>query len=434
MGLEEEDGREILSEERRKRKKKEKKKLKEAKVQAMDVDETEGEDEIKLKMEILGEQPDKISPIVGYFPSGFDPLKDQGGPPPEIRVLRNTKRTQRSQLVVSPIESRVDFVGNSHSTDVATGSQCNYALGVLDKETGTLKIVPIAANKIFRLEPKIQGLDESDKGPSKEELTEDKKAGIKRERLLMYETKKAITKAKKVEALYKKEDPSTQMNMEVKLKKIKINKEVIESAGSHNVRNIPFHDLNATTPDLAYPLDKIIANSDWDFLLDILEYIQSGEDLTPYYPSFVRNRVHKLASIEDDFEKSKIAGLFSYITHLIKFKDKHSIEGSSSAKNHIIPAKIYQRFSSLFAESDSKRLLDEKRNLLISHVLVLTLFADDFKSDMSDIAKDLRMTVVELRRHFENLGCKLKREGTALWATLPIPLTFPEIRGKRRKK
>ncbi|XP_047325672.1 DNA-directed RNA polymerase I subunit RPA49 [Impatiens glandulifera] len=434
--------RDILSEEEKWRKKMKKRKLKEAKIEAMDVDEEEQgmnemlerkeEDEIKLKVEILGEQPDKISPIVGYFPSGFDPLKKQHGPPPEIRVFRNTKRTQRLQLVVTPNQSQVDFIGHSHSSEIAAGSQCNYALGVLDKETGILKIVPIASNKIFRLEPKIQGLDESDKGPAKEELTEDKKAHIQRERLLMYETKRAINKDKKKDAIYKKDDPSTQENMEVKLKKIKINKEVLESAGSQNYRNIPFHDVNATTPDSAYPLDKIILNSDWDFLIDVLEYVQSGEGLTQYYPTFVRNRAHKLPSIKDDFEKSKIAGLFSFITHLIKFKDKHSFEGASSAKNHIIPAQIYQRFNSLFAESDSKRLLDEKRNLLISHVLVLTLFADDFKSDMADIAKDLRMTAVELRRHFENLGCKLKREGTALWATLPVPLTFPQIKGKRR--
>jgi hypothetical protein len=41
-----------------------------------------------------------------------------------------------------------DFVGRSYAGEAATPQLCEYALGVLDKASGTLRVVPIAANKV----------------------------------------------------------------------------------------------------------------------------------------------------------------------------------------------------------------------------------------------------------------------------------------------
>lgn len=124
--------------------------------------------------------------------------------------------------------------------------------------------------------------------------------------------------------------------------------------------------------------------------------------------------------------------IFSYITHLIKFKDQHSMDGVSSAKGHKIPSILFQKFSTIFSPV-SKRLSAEMNDLLISYVLVLTLYADEFQTDPSDIAKDLRMSSVKLRVHFEHLGCKLSRKNNLLLFTLPVPLQFPMVRQKRRR-
>lgn len=88
----------------------------------------------------------------------------------------------------------------------------------------------------------------------------------------------------------------------------------------------------------------------------------------------------------------------------------------------------------MFNEPGAKRLAAEKYKFLISHVLVLTLFVDGYKSDTSDIAKDLKISVVDLRKHWAELGCKLVREKSTTFATLPLPLTFPVIRQKKRKR
>lgn len=106
--------------------------------------------EVQATIQVLPELPERASPFVGYFPSGFDPYN--GDPSStEVRVYRNKDKPKRLQLVASPPGSKVDFIGTNYSGEAEAGQQhCTYALGVLDKATQTLKIVPIASNKVIR--------------------------------------------------------------------------------------------------------------------------------------------------------------------------------------------------------------------------------------------------------------------------------------------
>ncbi|KAK1401239.1 hypothetical protein POM88_000844 [Heracleum sosnowskyi] len=63
-------------------------------------------------------------------------------------VSQNVKRSSRFQVVVKPRGSEVNFVGTNYSGEAAVPQLCTYALGVLDKDTQTLKIVPITSNKM----------------------------------------------------------------------------------------------------------------------------------------------------------------------------------------------------------------------------------------------------------------------------------------------
>ncbi|XP_059640688.1 uncharacterized protein LOC132282888 [Cornus florida] len=397
-------------------------------------------DTVHVKIETLSENPNKISPFVGYFPSGYDPLKlgpetpeSESPPQHRVRVFRDVKKTKRLQLVVTPNGSKVDFVGINYEGEAAAAQVCTYALGVLDKQTQTLKVVPIASNKIFRLEPKIRSSGLSENEPSNlltEEPTAEQKTDKRRELTLVYGTKRSRNQDMKRQSLHPQEHLGVKEDSESKLEEIKPSKEAFDSADAYNARNIPPHDISATTPETAYPLDKIIFKGEWDYLLDILK----GSDIrADVYPSFVCNRIHRLDNIEDEVEQKKLACILSYIAHLIKFKDKHSMEGVSSAKHHKFPSILSQKFSNMFGESELRRLSNEKSDLLISYVLVLSLFVDDFRSDPTDITKDLRMSVVAVRPYYEHLGCKFVRTGTISWATLPTPLRFPKIRGKRRR-
>ncbi|AQK48978.1 DNA binding [Zea mays] len=98
------------------------------------------------------------APVVGYFPSGYDPLTTAAGAEsaPGTQLFRHEKHPTWVDLVVRSPGGGHDFVGRSYAGEAAVPQVCDYALGVLDKASGTLRIVPIAGKKILRLEPHLE--------------------------------------------------------------------------------------------------------------------------------------------------------------------------------------------------------------------------------------------------------------------------------------
>lgn len=407
---------------------------------------------LQVKIQLFQDQPNKIPPLVAYFPSGYNPQtqqrqdeeepNNQNNSPkvPKVKVFRNMaqRKGNRLQVVVSPGGSNVDFVGSSFTGEAAAAQVCRYSLGVLDKEAETLKIIPIATNKIFRLEPRVRTAETANEEASnstKSELTANRMDKLG-ELTALYGTKRERKKRKDAINLKKEVDSESQKSLDKKIEEVAFDKEALANTSSLIARNIPPHDVSATTPLEAYPLDKIILKGDWDFLGDIYKLWQGGEKVeTNAYPHFVCNRIRKLDAIKDETQQWKLSCILSYITHLMKFRDQFSMGHVKSGKKHNIPSIIHHRFLNLFTDPGSKILASEKINLFISYVLVLALHVDGFRTDPSDIAQDLRISKVDLRQHFLNLGCKLVHQNSILYATLPVPLNFPSqnIRRKRRQ-
>lgn len=109
------------------------------------------EEPVQATIKVIPGNPERIAPLVGYFPSGFDPTKNPDPNSTKVGVFRHKERGgTRLQLVVTPNkEPRVDFVGTSYAGEAQAGEHCAYGLGILDKATQTLKIVPIANNKVI---------------------------------------------------------------------------------------------------------------------------------------------------------------------------------------------------------------------------------------------------------------------------------------------
>ncbi|KHG20725.1 DNA-directed RNA polymerase I subunit rpa49 [Gossypium arboreum] len=382
---------------------------------------------LQVKIQLFQDQPNKIPPLVAYFPSGYNPQtqqrqdeeepNNQNNSPkvPKVKVYRNMaqRKGNRLQVVVSPGGSNVDFVGSSFTGEAA-------------------------AAQIFRLEPRVRTAETANEEASnstKSELTANRMDKLG-ELTALYGTKRERKKRKDAINLKKEVDSESQKSLDKKIEEVAFDKEALANTSSLIARNIPPHDVSATTPLEAYPLDKIILKGDWDFLGDIYKLWQGGEKVeTNAYPHFVCNRIRKLDAIEDETQQWKLSCILSYITHLMKFRDQFSMGHVKSGKKHIIPSIIHHRFLNLFTDPGSKILASEKINLFISYVLVLALHVDGFRTDPSDIAQDLRISKVDLRQHFLNLGCKLVHQNSILYATLPVPLNFPSqnIRRKRRQ-
>ncbi|KAI4381850.1 hypothetical protein MLD38_007881 [Melastoma candidum] len=393
-------------------------------------------EKLTATISVLPDDPEKIPPLVAYFPSGYHPNPNPDSPRSEVRVFRNASKPGRLQLAFRPSSSSVEFVGSSFSGESTAVQGCSYALGVLDKESGVLRVVPIAANRVFRMEPKVPSREADDQQSelAVEELSAQNRYEGIRQLTSIFGTKQSIRRDQMLQSLKLVDDPDAREDLDEKIREVEVNKEALESTSSHVARNVPPHNVSASTPKEAYPLDKIILKGEWDYIGDILQLLEAGEEISPpVYPTFVCNRIQKLRDIEDETEKQTLGSIFSFIMHLIKFKDKHSLDGVSSGKDHKIPSILRQKFSGLFSVAGSKFLPKEKIDLLISYVLVLTLFADDFESNPTDISKDLRMSFVTLRQHFLQLGCKFRRQDNVYVAYLPTPLKFPELRRQRRR-
>ncbi|KAL1212063.1 hypothetical protein V5N11_028272 [Cardamine amara subsp. amara] len=400
---------------------------------------------MKIKVEHIRDRPDRIPPIVAYFSTGYDPfaVNPETGEKetPKVTVYRHKDESKkRVQLVVSPPNSNVDFVGNSYSGENAARQTTMYTLGILNRQTKTMKVLPICCNKILRLDPIVR-TKATDKATDEAEAsgTTDVPELTTGERITetnaKFSTKKVVNRDKKRRALNMGDDDEAQKLIEGKLNDVDVNISALESTSSTVALNIPPYDASATNPEEVYPIGKIIEKGEWDFLQDIYQLLQQGtEAATDSYPVFVRNRLYKLRDIKDETEKETVSGVLSLLTHLIKFKDMNSMNGFDSAKDHRLPKIIRQKCTSLFRDPESERIPVDKAYLLISYILVLSLHVDNFKSDPEDIAKDLRMDAFDLRKHFENLGCKISRgKGTTTtFATLPTPLKFPEIRRRRK--
>ncbi|KAI4381843.1 hypothetical protein MLD38_007875 [Melastoma candidum] len=109
-------------------------------------------EKLTATISVLPDEPEKIPPLVAYFPSGYHPNPDPDSPRSEVRVLRNASKPGRLQLAFRPSSSSsVEFVGSSFSGESTAVQGCSYALGILDKESGVLRVVPIAANRVGRL-------------------------------------------------------------------------------------------------------------------------------------------------------------------------------------------------------------------------------------------------------------------------------------------
>ncbi|KAI3941068.1 hypothetical protein MKW92_045344 [Papaver armeniacum] len=399
---------------------------------------------IDLKIEMVKENQEKIAPLVGYFPTGYDPHKKAQDDEmcDDVKVYRHVRRS-RLELVVKPKGSKVNFVGTNYSGEAEAPISCQYALGVFDKETQTLKIVKIESNKIFRLEPKFAGKDKAPEEAKVEALTAQERAERLNDLTMALGTKKAKKQVREKANLNRKEDEETQKQMGEKIKKLKVLANGTAGDDSEPARNIPYHDTTAETPERAYPIEKIISKGENEILQKALHYLFYTEKVAlEAFPIFVRNRIQKMKEIEDETERRTLGIILSYMTHLIKFKDKHSVDHQASAKDHQIPEMLLQSFKSKFKDADGggkkkRELSGPKNDLLISHVLVLSLMVDDFNSNPTDIAADLRMTTLKLRPHYLNLGVKMvggKGKGKVAQATLPVPLNFPPMEQRRRKK
>ncbi|KAF0894929.1 hypothetical protein E2562_004929 [Oryza meyeriana var. granulata] len=388
------------------------------------------------------------APVVAYFPTGYDPLATaarKGKEPPRTRLFRQTKHPTRIELVVGAPGGGggPDFVGRSYAGEAALPQLTGYALGVLDKASGTLKVVPIAANKILRLEPQFEVQKPAQSLHSEAVAEAGSSAGdaeLKElDPTMAFGTLKDKTKDIKWKSLNEQtNDPSAFLDLD--LGNADTNVGANESQ-EQTVRNIPPYNPAADTSERAYLFDEIIPKSIRPHLMDIVGHLESGEFSSKGYGSFVSNRVNKLQELQGE-EKERLAWILSYITHLLTLRARNSSMSRWHRKENqatgrpMIPQSVYRKLLLMFTEQGSSAMSTEKQELLINYILILTLYADNFRSDPKDICEDLKMTRQMIKPYYAQLGCKSASAGAlnSTVMTLPTPLKFPKEVARRKRR
>ncbi|KAI5068500.1 hypothetical protein GOP47_0016845 [Adiantum capillus-veneris] len=437
-------------------------------------------------------------PFVGYFPSGFDPLQfkqehetqSEQEDPGRLKVsaYQNTEKykTRQHQVVVTPPDTTLDFVGTNYLGEGAMWQPGNYVLGVFDKESLTLQLLPLSGTKVLRMEPRVRGLDydvDSLSGVTDVEMS--KEMMLQKRNLLTatFGTHKSRIKQSryersrvKEEALGDKEEIGRFFQKAGDNASVLTTEEALQQANAAVKRNIPPYDLSATTPERAYIFDKIITLEEQNSLNDI-ELLKAAigkeEKISQLreekaYPEFVLKRLYIMKNIEEERQNRGVM-ILSYMRHLLAFYNlpKHAIHsivdpmgshGNLESSNAIdlrsyahipdaVVAKILKRFTTVHRDKASRTQSAEKRDLLISYIIVLGLMVDNFHADPYDLAVEMKKSISALKRYYMELGCKFKTVKEAdrgvvdlkspqrlYEAVLPLPLQFPMLKNKLRRK
>eukprot|EP00897_Mesotaenium_endlicherianum_P008091 jgi/Mesen1/730/ME000011S00062 len=450
---------------------------------------------------VLEPKGGQAAPYVCYFPSGFTPRKNvprggdaEAGHTNDVQFTgyqASTRAKKKKHILVAETE-KVQYTGKSHDAEMQGWHPGQLALGIYDKTSGTLQLMPVAADKLLRMDARVKAVDYNDKAAEQhiEEEEEDDEA-LRKRRL---QQRKNLTEAfgskkRKADALALERGAIDGDRVEAAQavqdlfqaaanQRGTVTREDLEQRMSEAVeRNIPPHDLSATTPEGAYPIDSLVSREE-AAALRVESVLGAAADPVKvanikkgrFYKTSIKNRIHQLALPGDKVGNESRASALLYLNCLLKFYSfppdlvfrqtvKKPAEGDlasaepGSKQDSVevkiisdfesisaltsIPLIVLERFVSLFAEraqgEGGYRRPKHCEQLLLGYILILCLTVDCYSSDPSDLAKDLKRPIAQLVPYYRALGCKVDRKAvkgseTIYRATLPVPLTLPKVR------
>ena len=154
------------------------------------------------------------------------------------------------------------------------------------------------------------------------------------------------------------------------------------------------------------------------------------------FPKFVEKHLR----LQSEHKKKDVRKLMAliYITYLMRFKKapKKSLDSEEEIATHLYnaPLVVQERFLEEFTEveegeSTQRRMISSKnKDKLISYILVLSLFVEDFQLDPSLITADLQENTTKINDHLRALGCEMTNTKEGRQAALKAPLKFPKPR------
>ncbi|KAH9958750.1 Rpa49 subunit specific to nuclear RNA polymerase I [Russula dissimulans] len=224
-------------------------------------------------------------------------------------------------------------------------------------------------------------------------------------------------------------------------------------------RLIPAFDADAKNPEDIYPLYNIISELEWaamDSLLPKLKNESNDRARARLLPNARSDwlQQHLMLAYSSPKPKSKIVKILIYASVMFTLLSvaRRAVPERTVLLERLAPAPevvvdgLLARFTETPRGSTTARMTSDNETNLLTHLFALCLRVDEYATETTLIAADLKMSTTKVNSLFRSLGCTigklssqdLKRlglpdsAGEEKRAILKVPLTFPKPRAKRR--
>ncbi|GFN83722.1 Zinc finger protein [Plakobranchus ocellatus] len=351
--------------------------------------------------------------------------------------------SNRQQIVTACVDG-MSYVGsNFGASNFFPTDSCNYYVGIHNKSTGKIKVVPAS---LIQLEPWLK------KEKDIVSLNANNKTAKEKSDVLATEFGSGRSQRAVNKRLREKLDEA----MVASTAKNALDSSVIEENVAATTElamqsdAIPPYNADAKTPDEVYMLKDIVSKEVLSCIKEVSSALTcaSKQDLALWreeqrYFSFILNKVETLSDVPQArvlqgqclMYLQYLMELYLMKSHQLRLKFPLPKEWPQKVRDHLLDT------FTLEIKEPGKRCYrcvpSRKKDLLLSHILVLCLKMSEFALDITPLMVDLKHAARKLITHASSLGCTSKKskagQRDVYTIVLKVPLTFPTLKGKMVK-
>ncbi|CAL1538710.1 unnamed protein product [Lymnaea stagnalis] len=353
---------------------------------------------------------------------------------------------KEQHILTAQIDSMTYVGKNFGDTNRFPTDLCNYYIGVFNKNSGKVKVLPA---ELIQLDPWVEDKPNVDEVDAGLKSFREKRDALSKE-FGSGRSQRAVNKRDK----NKLDDDMILTTTKTVVESSQVNIAEAESAGSliSVISHVPPHNKDAEKPDDVYKLKDIIPPEILPSLTTFSEvfFKCSLSDINiwraekKYYLTVLDN-LDRL-SIREDTRLLQCQCIMYLQCLIAVYKMKAQDFRGKSPLPQAWPIPVKEHIMNMFTLEikepgrKGKRCVPSRmKDLLLSHIIILCLKLCQFNLPLATLLSDLHMAQKRLNLHVTSLGCTVKKTKInaghdSYNAILSVPLKFPEVRGKVEKK
>ncbi|XP_056010376.1 DNA-directed RNA polymerase I subunit RPA49-like isoform X3 [Ostrea edulis] len=317
----------------------------------------------------------------------------------------------------------MSYVGQNYGPLASTIQRnCKYYAGVFDKKTGKMRICDA---EIFQMHPKPSDIDDEGEELALSSPVSEKSFTEKKDMLTS-----VFGSKKKQRAL------DSRLKNQIKGKALdKALSSVISQAST----------IEPLQVEVVHPNEKEVTLEACTVFFDA-----TADDIQAWrkekkYPQQILSLLARMSKSEEHrTDQATYITYLYYLIYLHNLKPKQLKEKDPLPKDwpEAVRFHLLKRFTQTVRGQFRQRIMTARlKDKLVSYILVLCLYLEEFSIELSNLQTDLNKTREKLSLHCQALGCTIKvkklntEHGGLLvsWAALSLPLQLSPRKGGQRK-